>query len=51
MHRHAKFTLATGIPVYFCDSHSQRGSNENTNSPLRQSCPKAPTWPFTTPAP
>ncbi|WP_452830222.1 IS30 family transposase [Streptomyces laurentii] len=42
MGAHGAFTVATDVPVYFCDPASpwQRGSNENTNGLLRQYFPK-----------
>lgn len=42
MAAHKQFSVATDVPVYFCDPHSpwQRGSNENTNGLLRQYFPK-----------
>jgi transposase, IS30 family len=43
MSDHRSITMATDMPIYFCDPGSpwQRGSNENTNGLLRQYFPKS----------
>ena len=42
MAKHASFTIATDMSVYFCNPQCrwQRGTNENTNRLLRQYFPK-----------
>ncbi|MEZ5260407.1 MAG: IS30 family transposase [Acidimicrobiales bacterium] len=45
MAQHVTFSVATGVPVYFCEPAKpwQRGTNENTNRLLRDYFPKGHT--------
>ena len=40
MSEHRRFSVESGVDVYFCESPWQRGSNENTNGLLRQYFPR-----------
>ena len=42
MAEHVRFSIESGVMVYFCDPRSpwQRGTSENTNGLLRQYFPK-----------
>lgn len=50
MAQHARFTMATGCPVFFCDPHCpwQRPTNENLNGQLRWEYPKGTDFNYVT---
>jgi transposase, IS30 family len=47
MAAHARFSVATDVPVYFCDPRSpwQRGSNQTPTDCYASTSPNAATWP------